>query len=225
MWRLQQADSSYIGAVTVGTPAQSFKVVLDTGSSDFWVAETNCFSCGEAPPFDPTKSSTIKEVTDSTGQGQEISISYGSGSVAGILAQDTVSMGGFTVNPQQFLVVDRMTTGLLQGDVSGIMGLAFQSLASTQATPFWQELVSQNQFASPEISFWLARHLDDANPPVETDGGVMTLGGQNSSLFTGDIEFNTLSNSNDPSFWMLELSGTNKSLVFVLWLDEALSRL
>ncbi|TBU64448.1 acid protease [Dichomitus squalens] len=203
----QEADSSYIGQVTVGSPAQSFKVVLDTGSSDFWVAGTNCFSCGQTPPFDPTQSSTIKELTDSSGQGQEITISYGSGSVQGILAQDTVSMAGFTVNPQSFLVVEGMTSGLLQGDVSGIMGLAFQSLASTQATPFWQQLVNNNLFSSPEFSFWLARHVDDENPPEETDGGVMTLGGQNSSLFTGDIEFNTLTNSNDLSFWMLELSG------------------
>ncbi|KAM5531636.1 hypothetical protein V8D89_014688 [Ganoderma adspersum] len=203
----QQADSSYIGQVTVGTPPQTFKVVLDTGSSDLWVAGTQCPSCGSTPPFDPTKSSTIKQITDSTGRSQVITIHYGSGSVAGVLAQDTVSMAGFTVNPQPFLVVDQMTSGLLQGDVSGIMGLAFQSLASTDATPFWEQLMNGGQFASPEISFWLARHLDDPTVADETAGGVMTLGGQNSSLFTGDIEFNTLSNANAPSFWMLELSG------------------
>lgn len=116
-------------------------------------------------------------------------------------------MAGFTVNPQPFLVVEQMTSGLLTGDVSGIMGLAFQSLASTQATPFWEQLINNSQFASPEISFWLARHLNDATVAEETTGGIMTLGGRNSSLFTGDIEFNTLSNANSPSFWMLELSG------------------
>ncbi|KAI1795502.1 acid protease [Ganoderma leucocontextum] len=203
----QQADSSYLGQLTVGTPAQTFKVVLDTGSSDLWVAGTQCPSCGQTPPFDPNQSSTIKQLTDATGRSQTVTINYGSGSAAGILAQDTVSMAGFTVNPQPFLVVEQMTSGLLQGDVSGIMGLAFQSLASTQATPFWEQLMNNGQFASPEISFWLARHLDDQNAAQETSGGVMTLGGQNSSLFTGDIEFNTLSNANSPSFWMLELSG------------------
>ncbi|PIL36061.1 transporter [Ganoderma sinense ZZ0214-1] len=203
----QQADSSYIGQITVGTPAQSFKVVLDTGSSDLWVAGNQCSSCGSTPPFVPNQSSTIKEITDTSGKGQVITVQYGSGSVAGILAQDTVSLAGFTVNPQPFLVVEQMTSGLLQGDVSGIMGLAFQSLASTAATPFWEQLVNNGQFASPEISFWLARHLDDPTTVDETAGGVMTLGGQNSSLFTGDIEFNTLSNANAPSFWMLELSG------------------
>ena len=117
-------------------------------------------------------------------------------------------MAGFNVNPQPFVVVEQMTQGLLSGDVSGIMGLAFEALASTRATPFWQTLVNNNQFANPEISFWLERHLDDQSAQDEESGGVMTLGGTNSSLFTGDIEFNTLSTSSGtPTFWMLEMTG------------------
>ncbi|KAJ8486927.1 hypothetical protein ONZ51_g4529 [Trametes cubensis] len=189
----QAQDSSYIGTVSIGTPPQTFKVVLDTGSSDLWVASTNCLSCG---------------VTGPNGQEQEITIRYGSGSVAGILATDTVSMAGFTVNPQTFLLAEQMTSGLLDGDVSGIMGLAFEALASTNAVPFWQALANGGQFATPEISFWLARHLDDVNPPDEQPGGVMTLGGTNSTLFTGDIEFIPLTvTTGGPTFWMLEMTG------------------
>ena len=196
--------------VTVGTPAQTFKVVLDTGSSDFWVASSQCLSCGSTPPFDASQSSTIQAVTSASGNEQGVSISYGSGSVAGILAQDTVSMSGFNVNPQTFVVVEQMTDGLLSGDVSGIMGLAFEALASTRAPPFWQTLVNNNQFTSPEISFWLDRHLDDAGVADEQSGGVMTLGGTNSSLFTGDIEFISLTTvGTAPTFWMLEMSGAS----------------
>ncbi|KAH9929570.1 acid protease [Epithele typhae] len=203
----QQQDASYLGQVTVGTPPQSFKVVLDTGSSDFWLASSDCVSCGSTPPFDPNASSSIKALTSASGSTQSIQISYGSGQVAGILASDTVSMAGFTVNPQTMVVVEQMTTGLLSGDVSGIMGLAFQSLASTRATPFWQALVNGGQWASPEMSFWLARHIDDSPTTVEQDGGVMTLGGTNSTLFTGDIEFNSLTSvSSSPTFWMLEMT-------------------
>ncbi|KAI0335064.1 acid protease [Cubamyces sp. BRFM 1775] len=204
----QAQDSSYIGTVSIGTPPQTFKVVLDTGSSDLWVASTNCFSCGQTPPFDTSQSSTINGVTGANGQEQEVTIRYGSGSVAGILATDTVSMAGFTVNPQTFLLAEQMTSGLLDGDVSGIMGLAFEALASTNAVPFWQALANGGQFATPEISFWLARHLDDVNPPDEQAGGVMTLGGTNSTLFTGDIEFIPLTTTTGgPTFWMLEMSG------------------
>ncbi|KAI9067338.1 acid protease [Trametes sanguinea] len=204
----QAQDSSYIGTVSIGTPPQSFKVVLDTGSSDLWVAVADCLSCGQTPTFDPTQSSSLQAVTSTTGNTQQVTIRYGSGSVQGTLAQDTVSMAGFTVNPQTFLLVDRMTSGLLDGDVSGIMGLAFEALASTNAVPFWQALATDGQFASPEISFWLARHLDDENPPDEQNGGVMTLGGTNSTLFTGDVEFVPLTTvGGSPTFWMLEMTG------------------
>ena len=97
-----------------------------------------------------------------------------------------------------------MTTGLVTAPVSGLMGLAFQSLASTGATPFWQAVTNANLLSTSEMSFWLAR---DLNPVSETSlgyGGIFTLGGTNSTLFSGDIEFLNLAST--PSFWLLPLS-------------------
>jgi cathepsin D len=42
-------------------------------------------------------------------------------------------MGGFTVPDQTFLAVDQTTSGLLDGSVSGILGLAFSAIATTRA--------------------------------------------------------------------------------------------
>jgi cathepsin D len=77
--------------------AQKFNLVLDTGSSDLWFATTGCAGCSRnTPVLDPTKSSTLQQGT------QRISLNYGSGSAAGLLVHDTITMGPFTVNPQTF---------------------------------------------------------------------------------------------------------------------------
>lgn len=86
------------------------------------------------------------------------------------------------------------------------MGLAFEAIASTRSTPFWQTLVDNNQLTDPEMSFWLDRFRGDNTASNEEPGGTFTLGGTNSSLFTGDIEFIDMPAST-PSFWTLSLSG------------------
>lgn len=55
------------------------------------------------------------------------------------------------------VLADELTSGLLDGPVSGIMGLGFEAIASTDSTPFWQALVNAGDLSSPEMSFWLAR--------------------------------------------------------------------
>ncbi len=103
------------------------------------------------------------------------------------------------------VAVDQTTQNLLSGSVSGIMGLAFETLASTRSNPFWKALVDNNQLDQPEMSFWLDRFRGDNSASDEEPGGTFTLGGTNSSLFTGDIEFLNMP-VNTPSFWLLSLT-------------------
>ncbi|EPB74054.1 hypothetical protein ANCCEY_06841 [Ancylostoma ceylanicum] len=35
-------DLEYLGNVTIGTPDQTFQMVLDTGSSNFWIPDYTC---------------------------------------------------------------------------------------------------------------------------------------------------------------------------------------
>lgn len=146
--------------------------------------------------------------TTQSGQPATVSITYGSGAVEGTLVQDTVSMGGFTVSQQDWLLVDQTSSDLLNGTDSGIMGLAFKGLANTQAVPFWQALTTANQFGQPEFSFWINRLLGDASAPAEAFGGIFTLGGTNTSLYSGDIDFQNLASSPTPLYWLLDVSGS-----------------
>lgn len=72
-------------------------VMLDTGSADLWVADTECTECdAKTPRFDASKSSTYENI------GSQTSIQYGSGDASGQTARDTVTLGGFTVPGQTF---------------------------------------------------------------------------------------------------------------------------
>jgi cathepsin D len=104
--------------------------------------------------------------------------------------------------------VDDTTDGIFDGTAAGFMGLAFQSIASTEALPFWQALVNNNQFTSPQMSFWLTRFLNNNDAQAAEPGGVLTLGGSNTTLYTGDIEFLNMPSSDPPSYWLLQLSST-----------------
>lgn len=198
----QGADSTYFGAVEIGTPPQTFNVVLDTGSSDLWVASTECRTCSSSTPmFDASGSSSIQESSQAT------TIQYGSGAVRGSLAQDTVSLGGLTLSDQTFLAVSQTTSSLLDGSLSGILGLAFPAISSTQSTPLWLALADDGQLDASEFAFYITRLIDDTSATQEDYGGIFTLGGVNESLYSGDIEFHDLANANSPTFWLLELGG------------------
>lgn len=195
----QNGDSSYVGEISIGTPPQSFEVVLDTGSSDLWVSDAGCTSCpSEASFFDAARSSTLQQTTGST------TIQYGSGRVAGSINRDVASMGNFTAQSQTFLAADQLETGLLDGTTSGILGLGWPSISSTRSTPFWLNLLNTDQLQNPEFSFWLTRFSNVSRARDREPGGVFTLGGTNSTLFSGEIEFLDMPGSVQ-SYWLLPL--------------------
>ena len=115
-------------------------------------------------------------------------------------------MGGFQIQHQPWLLVDQTSANLLDGTDAGIMGLAFDTIANTGATPFWQTLAQGSQLKTPEMSFWITRVGQDAQD--ETFGGVFTLGGQNQTLYSGDIEFLPLiTNVGKQTYWLLTVTG------------------
>jgi hypothetical protein len=85
------------------------------------------------------------------------SIQYGTGEAAGTLGQDTIQMAGFSVADQVFAVCDQVSSGLLNNPVSGLMGMAWNTIASSGATPFWQTLAASNAWDSPVMGFQLTR--------------------------------------------------------------------
>lgn len=195
----QLYDSSYYGSLAIGTPAMSFNVILDTGSSDLWVASSSCgSSCGTSATYNPSSSSTFQNLSTS------FDIVYGSGSAAGYVAQDTVQMAGFSVSSQGFAVVDQVSTGMLTSPVSGLLGLAWQSIASSGQMPLWQTLASSNSWDSALFAVQLTRYTNDTTAQDLEPGGVLNMGYTNSSLYTGSIDYIDIPGT--PSYWYIPLT-------------------
>lgn len=192
-------DSSYYGSLAIGTPAVSFDVILDTGSSDLWVAGSSCgTSCGSSPTYNPSSSSSFQNLST------PFDIQYGSGYADGYVAQDIVQMAGFSVSSQGFAVVDTVSQGLLASPISGLLGLAWQAIASSGQMPLWQTLASSNTWDSALFGVQLTRYTNDSTAQELEPGGVLNMGYVNSSLYTGSIDYIDIPGT--PSYWYIPLT-------------------
>jgi hypothetical protein len=192
--------------VEIGTPAQSFNVIMDTGSSDLWVVDSVCKECTGLTTYQVGESSTLKETSS------PFNVSYGSGDVNGVIATETVSMAGFTTTEQYFGLVEETistdstsgSTTLLDAPLSGIMGLAwlFLSVAAPTTVPWWQRL-AESTWTDKRFAFFMKRFRWDNNATrVEEDGGEVVFGGVNSSMYTGDINYIDIAKS-DQDYWRI----------------------
>jgi len=74
-------DSEYFGQVLIGSPAQKFTVIYDTGSSNLWVPSKTCTNCKkDGGKYDSAKS------TKYTKDGQSFALQYGTGSCTGFIS-------------------------------------------------------------------------------------------------------------------------------------------
>jgi hypothetical protein len=134
-------------------------------------------------------------------------ITYGSGAANGTLAQDTASMAGYTVESQTFALVTQASDDLLTYPYSGLMGLAWARLASSRSTPFWQQLAQTGQLATPAMGFYLARYRGNQYATrVEQDGGLMTLGYLNQTLYEGNITYVSIADD-EKDYWRIPIGG------------------
>ncbi|KAG8920159.1 Type I transmembrane sorting receptor [Tulasnella sp. 417] len=174
-----QSDAVYFGALSVGTPPQQTTIDFDTGSADLLIPTENCSGCG-TPLFNTAQSSTFQASS------QPFNIQYGDGSQAfGTLASDTVTVAGLTVQNQVFAAITQESGSFTAGGVfAGLMGMAFPSLAKSQATPFFFNLAQQGALTSNLFSFYLARG--------DNTGSELCIGCTDSTKYTGNVNYYNL---------------------------------
>lgn len=182
-------DAQYFGVISIGTPAQSFKVIFDTGSSNLWVPSSECSGCGLHAKYDHTKSSTY------TKNGETFSIEYGSGSLSGFLSADHVTVGDITITNQTFAEATQEPGLAFQlGKFDGIMGMAFQSISVDNVVTPFQNMIAQKAIPEPVFSVYLGK--------ANGDVGELLIGGIDDSKYTGDIFYHPLSAE---TYWQYQM--------------------
>jgi len=159
--RRSLASAARAGEISLGTPAQTFEVIFDTGSANLWVPSTDCSStnCVGKPKYDASASSTYVE------NGTVFHIEYGSGACEGILATDTLNWGGVELKGQTFAEItdaSGMGVAFVAGKFDGILGLAFNEIAvcgdpyieDCVPTPF-SRMISNGLVDEPVFAFYL----------------------------------------------------------------------
>ncbi|NXV37211.1 PEPA protein, partial [Rissa tridactyla] len=169
-------DNEYFGTISIGTPAQEFTVVFDTGSSNLWVPSVYCSSpaCSNHNRFNPAESSTFISTNES------LYIAYGTGSMSGVLGYDTVTVANIEVLNQMFGLAETEPGAFFYyTPFDGILGLAFPSIASSGATPVFDNMMMQNLVAKDLFSVYLSKDersgsfvLFGAIDPLYTTNGI-----------------------------------------------------
>ncbi|XP_030632480.1 pepsin A-like [Chanos chanos] len=180
---------TYYGIVSIGNPPQSFKVVFDTGSADFWVPSVYCDSaaCNNHAKFNPNMSSTFRSSSI------PLYIAYGTGSMTGVLGYDMLMIGDVYVQNQVFGLSETESEYLVYMPYDGILGLAFISDATEDFTPVFNNLVAQGRVSQNLFSFYLTS---------SEEGSVVILGGTDPAYHSGSIQWIPLSQQQK---WQIEM--------------------
>ncbi|KAL5518792.1 hypothetical protein ACEPAH_475 [Sanghuangporus vaninii] len=189
----QNQAVTYVASVGVGSPATTYSLLIDTGSSNTWV--------GAGKSYVRTSAST--QTSD------RVSVTYGSGSFSGTEFTDTVSLGNGLTIPKQSIGVASTSQGF--DGVDGILGIGPVDLTVDTLSPDTRSTiptVTDNLFSQGTISANLIGVSFEPTTQEISNNGELTFGGTDTSKFTGSIAFSPITSTSPASeFW-----GINQSI-------------
>jgi len=184
-------NTQYYGEVYIGTPAQTFKVVFDTGSSNLWVPSKDCgFRCLMKNRYDASKSDSYIE------DGRAFHIQYGSGATDGKVSRDNVNIGGVLLEDQMFAEITSEPLQWIVARFDGILGLGFRKLSVLDIEPPMLALIRKKMVNDAIFSFYLPSDADQT--------GELVVGGVDEEAFVGDIHWTPLATAD---YWRVPFDG------------------
>jgi hypothetical protein len=160
------ANQRYNISIAVGTPAQTYNILFDTGSTDVWVPKINSSGCAPNCPADfgfiPSTSSSIVETN------LIFDARYGLTpdlAVRGHYYNDTISVTGLAPLINAPFAIGETPTPLYTQGMRGIFGLGPRNQESVYETsggdlsrtytPLWERLALAAPSGTRKFSIWL----------------------------------------------------------------------
>lgn len=191
------AHQHYLINISVGTPPSLYSVLLDTGSTDFWLPAWNSSGCTPDPckpgTFNPADSSSAVDIH------VPFNVSYGLTPGSGMLGEyynENISVGNAVIKNQTFAIAN-VPAPITPSTFWGILGLGsrystssftspwspvFHQLNATY-TPLWESLFETGLVPRHLFSIYLNRQSADV--------GTITFGaieGPESGKYEGELE-------------------------------------
>lgn len=161
-------NAQYWGTCQLGTPAKTFQVLFDTGSSNLWVPASNCTNCASGKTkYDPSQSSTYKA------NGTSFEIRYGTGSMKGFVVHDKLTIGSLSADINLAVATNEPGITFKQAKFDGILGLGWPQISVNGIVPPMQEFWSQGQLDANMFGFYLQKS--------DRSKGKLTIGGYDKS--------------------------------------------
>ena len=177
----------FIGELKVGTHngKNIFQVIFDTGSALTCINSKRCndIGCRKSHQYDRARSKTFQEI------GREVEISFGSGTLQGLINRERFTIDGFTINSAVFIEVTRQIGDAFhEGDFDGIVGLGYPHM--TGVPTLFDYFIKQHELEKNLFSFHLNRQ-----PGMS--GSALIFGGTDDSLISGAWEYHDVTEKVD----------------------------
>ena len=182
-------DYSYFIKVQFGSEGKELRMLVDTGAGSSWVMGPDCDSdaCSLHDSFGPDDSDTFEQSED------VFSVSYGSGSVKGTLASDTVTVAGMSFT-YEFGIAEDTSEDFVHFAFDGILGLAMNDGTGQN---FLQAMDDANEVEANVFGVSLHRAADGDND------GEIKFGSAHKDRYEGDMTYTPLGGKDDS--WAIEL--------------------
>jgi hypothetical protein len=171
--------TAYWGTVKIGTPAQEFKVIFDTGSGNLIIPAKSCDSAGCNPhrKYSPKDSSSSSAVVNERGE-SSTQISFGTGQVTGDYYQDKFCIAENLCTDVRFVAsTEQSSQPFSMTPFDGILGLGFNDLSMGEHFNILDDLNAAGKLPKSTFAVYLT---DDMNSEI-------TFGGSRPEKVASDI--------------------------------------